>query len=489
MRATQDQTPRSPASRGARVRRWATVRAFTLLEMVVTVALLLVVVATLAEIFAISSDTTARTAAHVEVLSAGNAVRDTLTDQLHKMAPNLLIIESPAPTSPRSEVPGGPRLFRQRHDRLVFLAQGDVDEYQSFTDPTRGDPVTDPKRLTARSSQALVYFGPGIPITRKTIPLRAQPLADDADPLSLALTASEWVFLHRSILLMTDRDPNTDPTWIPPRLDPLTGSGAMFNGGPLFDDFRRGTMDTIYSLPADTHVASVAGIANLILGKSLSGDLLSNSPSIAALWEPSLAARSVSLNNPSNLDYYTRSGFTFLPHLADFRIEWTDGRRIDPLGPDGDPNTPDGDTRTRWFGLRPDPNFTVTGGFLDQIPSGGQQLNYVAVRRQDVIDYGNGVFADSTQEEIDVFRDKIEWSSPAGPAEDANYRAIWRADTWRFRPKALRFTYRVYDAARRLKNDVEIDLDEDGRPDPDGSQTPRVVARYGRQFSIVVALD
>lgn len=452
-------------------------RAFTLLELMVSMALVIVVLAAVAQTFNISSDAATGTAADIDVLAASAAFRETASDQLSKMAPGLLIIESPAPTTARREVSHGPRIFRLRHDRLVFLTNGEVDEYQSFTDPTRGTPQN-PNLATARSTQALVYFGPGTPLTARSLPVIPRSLDDDADPLSFTLTAAEWVFLHRSILLLLEPGPNRDPGWIVPTLDDLQAAGGMLDGGPLDPAFRDGTMDAIASnadLEADL-VARTETIVDLVQQMPV-GDLLSPTPRIAALWEPSLAPRTVSLNDINNADYFTRSGSSFIQRFADFRIQWTDGRTADPLGPDGIANTGD-EGGTLWYGLRPDPLTNVNNNAIDT-----GQIPHVAYRRLDFA-------ANAPQEEIDAFNE-IEWVNAPAPAQDAAYRAIWRLDHWRYRPKALRFTYRIYAEAERLKHTAEIDLDEDGDFDPDdlmADTTRRIVTRYGRPFSIVVNL-
>jgi len=453
---------------------------FTLIELLVSMLLLVIIMVSISEVFKISSDSATRIAADAEILTASAAFRETVSDQISKMTDGLLVIDCPAPMGPtdqRAEIRGGKRFLRLRHDRLVFMTHGDVGEYQSFTDPTRGDPVNVNMKQTANSAEALVYFGPGIPLTKRSIPA----LTITGGLADATLTASEWVFLHRSILLMLEKDVNADPSWTPPDMDVL--NSGMLNGGPLFAGFMDGTMDAVVS--SLTRRADTRTIADIILGKQFS-DLLSANPSIEALWEPSLAPRSVSLGNPASLDHYTRSGSNFIRHLADFRIEWTDGRRIDPLGPDGIISSGDEDLRTRWFGLRPDPLFDVSNTVLDNIAT--TQIPNIAVRRQDVISYGGGRFADSTQEEMDAFRNKIEWDNGVGPAANTAYRAIWRGDTWQYRPKALRFTYRIYDRDNRLKQAVEVDLDDDGDPDPDGPNTARLFTRFGRRFSVVVML-
>jgi len=106
-------------------------------------------------------------------------------------------------------------------------------------------------------------------------------------------------------------------------------------------------------------------------------------------------------------------------------------------------------------------------------------LPYSAQRRVDAV-------TNTTQAELDAYA-RIEWSALGNASSpDAAYRAIWRADTWDYRPKALRFTYRIYDAGNRLEQDTTVDLDEDGIYDPDDSNARRTMQRYGRRFSIVV---
>ncbi|MEE8169176.1 MAG: hypothetical protein V3T70_01385, partial [Phycisphaerae bacterium] len=62
-----------------------------------------------------------------------------------------------------------------------------------------------------------------------------------------------------------------------------------------------------------------------------------------------------------------------------------------------------------------------------------------------------------------------------------NYRAVWTPNTWVFRPKALRFTFRVYDSADRIVNEVQVNQA------PWSNNPPLVPAkRYGQEFSFVV---
>jgi type II secretory pathway pseudopilin PulG len=452
---------------------------FTTTELLVAVALLVVTIVALAEVFDISSETTSRTTAHAGVMAASAAVQQRLTDLLSKIEPGLLIIESPAPTGARADVRGGLAYFRMRHDRLVFIASGDPGEFQSFTDPTRGVPDPPPaipnyESKPAESSQALIYFGPGIALSDTGDPLRPRPFDND----SYRQAGSQWFFSHRAILLLLD-DPGVTG-WTPLTMDSFDSPGEMLDGGSLDLPYRQGDMDVVVS-SAD-HEADAATFVKLIQNKSLfdsPGGVLTDDPDIAALWEPSYCPTSVTLVDPADLDYYARSGFTFQPRLADFRIEWTDGRRIDPAN---------GDYRTRWFGLRPDPAPTPDLSNPDDI-------DYLPVLRQDYpgdTTYAEAVDFGMAPDQQGITENRIEWDGPSGgvPDPDAAYRAIWRANTWQFRPKALRFTYRIYDAGKRLNGTTEIDLNEDGEPDPDpvNPGTNAVVMRFGQTFSIVVPI-
>ncbi len=214
-------------------------------------------------------------------------------------------------------------------------------------------------------------------------------------------------------------------------------------------------------------------------------------PRLSDLWSPNLTPITTNLTNSLDADYYARSGFTFRPRLADFRIEWTDGRRVDPNGPDNDPATPaDNDNSTRWFGLAPDRTETPNLSNMGTINA----MKYQARMRStaDATNPSNPNIAnpDNSPTETAAFAN-IEWS-PTGVTSDAaaRYRAVWRTDTWAYKPKALRFTYRIYDATRRLKQSATVDFDEDGAADPDPANpsAPYITTRYGQEFSIVVGL-
>jgi len=426
-------------------------------------AVLVLAIFALAGVFSISSETTRRTVTHAELLEASAAVQQRMSSQLSRIQPGLLIIESPKPTEARAEIQGGKQLFRLRHDRIVFLAMGSPEEFQSCTDPTQGTP-DNPAQEPAASREALEYFGPGIPLSN-TPAISERSFIDPA----VALPACEWVLAHRAVLLLLD-NPN-HAGWAPPDMSLVTN--VLLNGGHLTDEttpepgrIYDGAMDAVYS--SVTHIAEGRTIIQAIAEMNPATQLLIETPVIAGLWDANRVPTTVSLD-PGKLDYCTHSGFTLQLRLADFRIEWTDGRT----------NAGVPDFGTRWFGLRP---------HWDSPLSNADDVEFKPQRRADVT---SPSVPSPEEEERLAFVNKIEWSYPGDGAadKDAAYRAIWRTDTWELRPKALRFTYRIYDAGDTLKQAMHVDIDEDGVLDRDeGANWPGLVTRFGQEFSFVVPL-
>jgi len=278
-------------------------------------------------------------------------------------------------------------------------------------------------------------------------------------------------------------------TGVPP------ASGMLFGG--LFDPrYYKGEADLVFADPARHSDAQT------II------DEVRNHPypfaDFTALWQANLTPVSVSLLDALNsADYYSRSGFTFLPRLADFHIEWTDGRRIDPLGPDGYPlgdprDSNDNDTRTRWFGLAPerdpatppDPNNPV--GTIETM-NYQARMRAIASSAPKNPSNPNPLNPDNDTAETAAFANIEYGYDPSGsvgvsPKQYAGYRAVWRTDNWQYRPKALRFTFRLYDAGNRIQSATTIDLDENGTADPNNVAIKPLITRSGQEFSIVVAV-
>lgn len=486
-------------------------RAFTTVELLVSTAIMTVALIGVVSIFNISSAAAGRTNAHAEMLEASASLQNELSHHLSQMAPGLLIIESPPATTIRSDIPGGPGVRRLRHDRLVFISTAASEEFQSSIDPRRGRPddplgTTDNRlRPAATSREALLYFGPGIPVTFESdgtpIPRNIDFTGGSLPDVTLA--ASEWMFLHRQILLLND---TSTPGWTPapPDVTLYTSVGGMLDGAPLDAQFRESRMDTVINAPSGER-ATASTIIDMVRTRSITGRDADPTPSqIHALWQPNwailrprLEIPAMPMNPPDPLppDYYTRTGSNFIPRLADFRIEWTDGKRIDPYGSDGLPQSGDetvAGNRTRWFGLAPDPKPNPTEEPNPTDPVSINQMRYRA-RMRAIADVNNPSNPstnnpDNTVEETAAFAN-IEWS-PFGIDADqfAQYRAVWRAGNWQYRPKALRFTYRLYDAGRRLQQTTTTDLNENGFADPDVAPTKPSVIQYGIEFSIVVPI-
>jgi type II secretory pathway pseudopilin PulG len=468
-------------------------RGFTIVELLVATGIMVVTIVALSEIFTISSQTARRTSAHAEVIAASAALQQRLTDLLSKIGPGMLIIDSPDPTGGhnsyplRSDLLGGANHYRITHDRLVFVASGGPDEFQSFTDPTRGTP-DNPTQTPVTSSEALIYIGPGMPL------INGQGVRFDDD--AVGLPGSQWVLAQRAILLVPDlpplaaNAPQPVANWHNGVLgvglftDPV---GGMLHGGLFGEDalplppgplgplgsYCVGSMDVVKSEPGVTR-ADGSTLIRLFQDLSIA-DLLSmspNTPPARALWKSNYCPVSISLPDPQAYDYYQRVGAYVQPRLADFHIEWTDGRRINP---DGQGTTID--IGTRWFGLRVDPGSVGTPDALKFAAS--MRRNYSS----------DTTFAEREAFGMNGQASIIESATdPTGnSAFSAAYRAIWRTDTWQFRPKALRFTYRIYDAESLLKSEKQLHTDEYGDTSP-GTANPVLVSRFGEVFSIVVPL-
>lgn len=481
--------------------------AFTLVELMVSMGLLLLAMLTVAGIFHLSSDAAGQTAAHGRLLDASAAVSQRLGGDISRIVPGLLIIESPPPTRARAEVKGEAKYFRLRHDRLVFFASyGAEGAFESYSDPTVGTPA-DPTRAPATGSEALVYFGPGIPV-RGDGTAAGEVMAFDDE--SIALSASEWVYLHRAILLLPDYVAAEHPDWNAP-VGPstvaraFTGATGMFAGGTLvanLREFYEGYMDAVIPDGAGGLDASAATLLSF-LGAQIAAPagfqaMFHENPGPAdarAMWEPSLAPITANFADPTDADYFIRSGATLMQGMADVRIEWTDGRRIDPLGPDDTPNTGDEDLRTRWYGLAPTPLSVDASNEPDLSDPDG--LRYMARLRgrpgpgnpSDPNDAGDGLGnPDNDPAATAAFFDRIEGSWQfLSSGVNARYRAVWAGtDYTLYRPKALRISYRIYGKGARLRLSTTLDLNEDGVTDTDTSGAPLMATRIGQDFSIVL---
>ena len=504
--------------------------AFTLIEMLVATALLVAVIIMVTQIFNISQEAASRTNAQAEVFNSAASLRERMTGDFSRILPGLLIIESPPPTPVRAETPGGEAIFRLRQDRLVFVAGGKAGQYESFTDPSRGEPgsATLEQIVPTTAASALIYYGPGIPLTEGNVP-RPLGVLNDPDPP----TAFDWVFVNRTILIGRDAGSGYNPPVAPaPSWAARAQNWRTAVTNQASQAFALNLNSSPFVMPfvmPFAYTNDPAGGANLIatdvlMRDSITPNAIPNSGSeliarvnslppdlnpatfgshLAGLWTPSFVPRTSSLRNPEAFDYYTRSGSTFVPRMADIRIEWTDGQPVDPDGADGALGTADDDYSTRWFGLKPvrdDPSDPENPNSLANSPrfhadrrgnvtndpyNNGGQVNWTlsAAARdaewQNTRTFGRPGFNDG----------RIESFVADGP--NASYRAIWGTSTWALRPKAIRITYRLFDARSRLSNSGTVDLNDNGRPDngtpnDTGNAPPYLTRRWGQEFSFII---
>ncbi|MCB9855125.1 MAG: prepilin-type N-terminal cleavage/methylation domain-containing protein [Phycisphaerales bacterium] len=468
-------------------------RGLTLIELLVTVGLVAIVIVSISQIFRVTSDAAAVTEANASLIQKSRNINETLEREVRNIAPDcILVINCPPPIRFDTEIANGPSVPLQV-DAIAFIARGNANEYESTTDPTRpivGSPTLE-NLGPATSSEAIVYMGPGDPMTKNPV--------IGIDPLRLEqnlIVASDWPFVHRTILLLPELPENRVATWVTRDMQSLFVNGGLFNNQTgLTPQYENGTTDVVYS--SATLRANSRTFAQLLMNKDWDTDLATDTPSIVSFWSRSLAPQTLTVNvAATNLrNFYRRSGATFTFGLADFRVEWTDGRPVDPIGLDGMPNTGDENLNTRWFGIGPDPKEPVTQAALVELttvndPGDAVGVPYYAWKRQNAYINPNLSPAEQDAEQAinDFYRDRIEWprGNNAGTTRSM-YRAIWRADTWEYRPKALRFTYRLYDENNRIKNNTEVDFNRDGYPDPKIAGVPNwQMLRLGREFSVVI---
>ncbi|MFO0972118.1 MAG: hypothetical protein U1A27_01590 [Phycisphaerae bacterium] len=412
-----------------------------------------------AQVFNMASITSGRTIAQAEMIEAAHAFESAVRDSIRKLAPSsLLIIESPTPVANLPDVAGGRvsgggplPAIPVRHDRLVFLATstGPAGAFESVTDRSIAS-ATGLARLTFTAPDALLYIGPGRPIYR-----------DDADGRTLdAIESRQWIVARRAVLF----------------------DAAPSAGAPRFTSFTGEVPPAQYPLgglpvvpPRDIYACGIDAVqetAGAFLARVISDNppLLPNSP---GLWQENLCPAEVNDARPlaptDNPIYYRRAGFALQPRIADIRIEWTDGAVVDPTA------NPD----TQWFGQRRDaagaPGWTAPGaGASSGDPCSKRMWLSVFDAAGTLADSGAGAFGNPT---LGPAPGAIELESPTA------YRAVWTAATWAFRPTALRFTFRAFDAQGRISSEENIDT----TLPPDG--TPDVTARrYGLVYSFVVPL-
>jgi type II secretory pathway pseudopilin PulG len=434
--------------------------AFTLIEALVSVALLLAIMLAVAQVFSMSSTASGRAIGQAETIEAAAVFEQAVRSQLARLKPSsLLIIESPPPLLAHPESDLGPAAFSIRHDRLVFIAAGAADEFQSATD--REQPSSNyPGGRPFTSSEAFIYFGPGDP--------DGQGLPN--------VPARDWLISQRVILLGADAG----------AFRSFTGEAPLPAGG-LPDPFVPPPQG-IYACGID----AVDGTAAQVVAQALTR--LGSGLPIRGYWDLTRCPTRLGIDPPGNpsdqLNYYRRAAFNLQNRIADLRIEWTDGSPVDPRPQPGPPlgdfaTYQPIDPATQWFGQRRDTS--GARGWTDPAPAFDNVSG-------DVVEHALwwarfSAAGAPVPPALPVGPLGVEfYGTYASPAE-VRYRAIWTPVTWDARPKALRFTFRVYDAQDRLATEEAYDQTPWTTPTPYAvAGQPVAVKRSGLEYSFVVRL-
>lgn len=380
--------------------------AFTLTELMVSVAVLMIAMVAVGYIFTSVSKTSGITTGTIELTDTIETMRQTMQADLDAMAPGILIIDSPDPLSLSNgtvseptfivDAVGEEATYPCRRDRLVFLTSTAPGTYQSWVDPTES------------SGEAIIHYGHAG---------HYYPKRGVVDPTWLAPTAYERMLLRRITLLGTQQGPAQFPLGL------ITGTPEQLRIHLSAEDSVQETLSDLLTRLRDPDYETTADI-RMMYARSLAGESTSNvyygvlnmadfTEEFKAVWRREL-----------------RHCFEFLPRVGDFIVEWTDGAIAVGGG-------------RLWYGLELDGNHD---GDLDDpvdvIPMSGATGNGADEWRADAL-YGG--FSFEQRPEL------------VSPPDYAGYRAVWRVDgdTWHLRPKALRITVRLYDANKRI-----LDADE-----------------------------
>ncbi len=454
--------------RGSTSPRRCAARAFTLLEALVATVLLISVMAAVSQVFTLSSLASGRTVAHATVLEAAATFEQAVRRRIATLQPDgLLILDCPQVLGLRGETGYADALLGFRHDRLVFVASR-PNGFESVTDrnlPSANNAANNTGAGRAYvGSDAVVFFGPGFPDGRIIAPQIG------AGPVDAAVPAKDWMLCQRLVLLGVPAGAFTSFTGEqPPAVYPL---------GQLANSPAQG----LYACGIDAVQQTSGGPNGLI------DDTLTFWPDARGLWDLNLAPVQVNAVLPSapddNYAYYGRAGFNHLPHIADLRIEWTDGSMADPRDvnpPDGQPDDPS----MQWFGP-PRDTAEPPGWTGPAVAPRGD----VCPKWQWLAEFGGSAgemaaFLTTQPDTSNYVRIETVGDSNTAAGPQASYRMMWSGPggTWGLRPRALRFSFRVYDEHDRISNmeNVDTDVPADGSPDV-------TLKRYGLEFSFVVAV-
>ncbi len=443
-------------------------RGFTLIEALVAVALMLAVMLAIARVFEMTSLASGRTIGQSETVEAAAAFEQAVRTQISRIKSDspdsLLLIESPTPLIDMPETLDGAPVFSLRHDRIVFIAQhNEAEGFRSLTDrsiPSNNPPIgpgAGQNRQAYSSPEALIYFGPGDPDGR------GLPNAP----------AKDWLLSQRIVLLGARPLALATPRFTSFSNDVPPPQYPIFPGLSVYPALLRCGVDAVQET-SDELVTRIAF------------NPINSSP---GLWDLTVCPSSVTVTDPADPIYYGRAAFNLLPRIADLRIEWTDGSAVDPRPAAGGGLL---NPSTQWFGQNRD-TVGVRGFLRPRDPAGPS--GDVCSKREWLWEFDpvppGPILPDSAPT---AYGHPVVGTVGEIETEGVNaYRAVWNRATWAFRPKALRFTFRVYDSQNHLsESDAYNQAPWAPVPTWLNSSDPRTpggrVRRYGLEYSFVVNL-
>jgi len=390
--------------------------AFTLAELMVSVAILVVAMLAVGYIFSSVTKTSGITTATIELTDAADVLQKTMQRDLDVLLPGGMMIRAIVPGINLKDLPIEPVVPQTRSDGLLFFASGSPGQFQSFWNPQ------------AVSSDAIIFYAHGGD---------EMPNGDLALPLSLF----DRILCRRAILLVSESYAPGDPNW---------GNGAC---GPPLNDANYLPPSTLGRAPWND--ASAFNQLNTRLMYSRVDVIQGHTASdlITRLRGPLAGYASFIMHNyaprrlPEDLNRLYdrgRSCFNLMPHVGEVIVEWTAGSGVDPR-----PSTYDG--RLQWFGLGRD------------VAGDGVIRSTLALHNQSTLPVTDVMSRTAYSLKFTLPVLAIEQTRDDGPTavrygssispNSAGYLAVWSERTWQYRPKAIRVIVRLYDSNKRIRDD------------------------------------
>lgn len=398
-----------------RQRRHARRSAFTLAELMVSVAILLVAMLAVGYIFSGVSKTSSLTMANIELNDALAVIQQTMQADLQTLAPVVFLIHSPEPENRSArDFTGEPLLTQNRSDAFTCVSSGPPRLFQSYWNPA------------VYSPDAILFYGHGMELYNKT--LRDSPNLFDR------------VYCRRAVLLVPNLFPAKDPSWghgmgrtDPNYLPPMSYGTTLWDSANAFNflntNIQWSRVDVIQQ-----HTATDLAIRMR--------DLVKNGEPYRALIARNLAPA----EPPTDPNYVSERGlhcFNLLHHVGDVIVEWTDGSMANPLAAANHPDR----LRLQWFGRGRDVDGNGLIRTAIQLEGSTDVVSYTAWIAQQpgkVRPFAENALAPTT----DGTPPEKGASSPLGV-----YMAAWTEQSWAYRPKAIRMTVRLYDVNKRFRDD------------------------------------